>query len=1109
MAKNKKTKTKIKNEKPKKIKVEKVKKKKRKSLNGRLVRNILLIALLLISTATILIFFMLNILVTEIVSGLTLDSVGRFDHAIQERIDNAELTVRLTSLNTNFTSALDTDDIGTVKQEANAIRLRADGGLIVVTDSSGKRLYESGDAQFYVNPDTNNYEVINALDQEISVAFSESKNNAYTLRVGGPVYHDSFMVGTISVGYVLSSTDLLVDSREKYSGHFTMYKGTEFVSSSLGEEYYDALSTILTDDLAKRIYDSEEPIVEIVTLNGENWAVTFESIPTNEGTEAIISNAQNLDVFGSQLKLVVGIMAAVMFVVAVIGATIVYFNIRRNITKPIRKMSRAAEKIGKGQVDLEIKPVKTGDEIELLNDTFIELLSSSKEKSKIMDSIASGDISNLDFKASNDDVLGKNMEHVIETLNKFSTQLEQTIHKVSGGTFNSSVDSTPFAGVYREIGEGVNHIVNYLVENINQFPNPVFVTNEEMEIKYVNEAFLKLTDLPTERLIDKKIKDIFVVEFDNQKENSFVNAMKSKDLSSADGSFELNNKKYIVNISSLPNLTEDGDIATITHSIVDQTSIKEAQLLLEKKQAYQAVEVERLTTNLNKLANGQFDLDFRMQDFNQDVADVYTVFKTINNNLETSVSNISNYISQISFVLNEIANSNLDLTVDGEYVGEFETIKGSLSNILDELNTLTHQIILSSETVNEESVEVNQASQELNHGATQQAAAIEEISATITQVSAQVRENSEKAGQVREMVSENETGALTADDQMNELLTSMKEISEASDDIAEVLKMINDISFQTNILSLNAAVEAARAGKYGKGFAVIAEDVRNLALKSAEAAKETDEMIGKIRVKIKAGSGIANNTAESLKEIVESSKESSKLSNEVALASEEQAIAIAQITNSIDQISSIVQNTSFNARKSHETAEGLSSEAKRLNDIISVFKLRDIDTDLLREAAIKNQNESVKKSVVLNETRVQYDGIEYEPTGVYKWEPKFSVNNQEMDMHHSKLFDLTDRVYFAIKNSQPVEVMTEVLNELIAYTRYHFNQEEEMMATLQGYEKINAHKQLHRKFVSKLEEVRDKVEQGNTLFLKKEVLEMLVDWLINHIQKVDKEYGEL
>jgi len=230
--------------------------------------------------------------------------------------------------------------------------------------------------------------------------------------------------------------------------------------------------------------------------------------------------------------------------------------------------------------------------------------------------------------------------------------------------------------------------------------------------------------------------------------------------------------------------------------------------------------------------------------------------------------------------------------------------------------------------------QVSAASQSLAEGSSQQAAAIEETSSSLEEMSSMTRQNADNAGQADSLMKETSHVVSNANSSMTELTTSMEDISKASDETQKVVKTIDEIAFQTNLLALNAAVEAARAGEAGAGFAVVAEEVRNLALRSADAAKNTAELIDGTVKKVKNGSDLAARTNDAFSKVAESSSKVGELIAEISAASNEQAQGIEQTNIAVAEMDKVVQQNAASAEESASASEELSAQAEQMMGIV-------------------------------------------------------------------------------------------------------------------------------------------------------------------------------
>nr|WP_300092376.1 methyl-accepting chemotaxis protein [Sedimentibacter sp.] len=316
--------------------------------------------------------------------------------------------------------------------------------------------------------------------------------------------------------------------------------------------------------------------------------------------------------------------------------------------------------------------------------------------------------------------------------------------------------------------------------------------------------------------------------------------------------------------------------------------------------------------------------------------------------LGSTVKGMNVIINDISFHLGAIADGDFSNKVESEYNGDFNSIVLSMKQINSYLNYMVKQVNESAEQVACGSEQLAGGAQALSQGATEQASSVQELSATISEITEQINNNALNADKARMASLESAAQVENSSNYVKEMNDAMSEINKTSKEIAKIIKVIDNIAFQTNILALNASVEAARAGSAGNGFAVVANEVKSLALKSAEAAKNTEELIENSLKAVVKGTKVAAKTNEALSIAVEKSKVVEDMIKEITEASSQQAEAAGQVLSGVEQISFIVQTNSATAEESAAASEELSSQAQIMKELVEKIKLAE-DSDVPEE----------------------------------------------------------------------------------------------------------------------------------------------------------------
>lgn len=305
------------------------------------------------------------------------------------------------------------------------------------------------------------------------------------------------------------------------------------------------------------------------------------------------------------------------------------------------------------------------------------------------------------------------------------------------------------------------------------------------------------------------------------------------------------------------------------------------------------------------------------------------------------VNGMNMIIKDIDFCLSEMAKGNFAVhsSAPDSYIGDFSNILVSLRDIKVSLTQALTGIKEASDQVAAGSGQLAESATDLATGATEQAGVVEELFATVTEVTNHSHENAKKASDTSSLARAIGIEAKNSSKQMDEMNTAMQKISDTSQQINLIIANIDSIASQTNLLSLNASIEAARAGESGAGFAVVANEIGQLAKQSADAVENTRNLIQAALNEVENGTVIVEQTTNSLNQVISQIEGIVSEIEHVATADERQADSMSELNQGIEQISNVVENNSATAEECSATSEELSAQAYTLDDLIGHFTL--------------------------------------------------------------------------------------------------------------------------------------------------------------------------
>lgn len=577
-----------------------------------------------------------------------------------------------------------------------------------------------------------------------------------------------------------------------------------------------------------------------------------------------------------------------------------------NVVYRIRDMQRLLVAISKGDVS-ELQKLEDGGVLganDSLTPAFIQVMRTIENLISEVDKLADMGIQGRIFAARGNDSrfeggyrkIVQGFNNTLDAVSKPMTEMLTVLDRMSVNDFAQGMD-TGYSGDYLLIAQAVNKVRQNLLE----------IQNAAVNISKGDISGLEVFEKTGKRSENDQLVPALILMMQRL-------------------------KQLITEIGTIAGSAVSGDLTV--RSDVSQFEGEYARIIAGINEFLDAVErpVLQVTETMTAIADCRFDDKIK--------GEYAGSFKKLVDSVNTTSAELKNVVTEVSFAITEMSKGNLSQRDIRRYPGDFAEISKAVNDILNALNALIGSINRTAGIVYSGAAQLSEGSGIISQGNAEQAGAVEQISSVVKTIALQSKQNAEDADKANKFIGSINECAGKGAGNMEQLHSSISDMKLSSSSIYGIIKVIDEIAFKTNILAINAAIEAARAGQYGKGFSVVADEVRNLAVQSAEAVSQTAELIENVKSKIDTCIVMADDAEKVFSDITKGVHSATDLMGGISSESSMQYESISQVDSSVSQVSQVVQTNSSTAEQSAAASQSLSKQALVLKHQVEKFILR-------------------------------------------------------------------------------------------------------------------------------------------------------------------------